>query len=194
MTNSRDQKRIQLISLANEVMNAYGVKKTTLDDIAFAAGMATPSLYYYFKNKNEVVREVLSVTLNSTRKIINTVIHAGAPPEAQLKLLAQAFYASIKHAPFVMNIDNQTKSEVVIVARDLIDIFNRDLAGMIEAILKAGNKTGVFVVEDYELAAETITNCLWGLLEKVAGTPEIEFLEQKIDSLLAMFVYGLKKR
>jgi AcrR family transcriptional regulator len=175
-------------------MNSYGVKKTTLDDIASAAGMSTPSLYYYFKNKNEVVREVLSVTLNSARRIIDMVIHAGAPPEAQLKLLAQAFYASIKQAPFVMNIDNQTKSEVVIVARDLIDIFNRDLAAMIENILKAGNKTGAFVADDYALTAETMTSCLWGVLEKAAGTLEIELLEKKIDSLLTLFVYGLKKR
>ena len=34
-----------------------GPHKTTLDDIARKAGMAKTSLYYYFKDKTEIIRE-----------------------------------------------------------------------------------------------------------------------------------------
>ena len=51
--------RLQLIMAAAETFHRYGFKKTTMDDIAFAAGKGKSSLYYYFKNKEEVFEAVV---------------------------------------------------------------------------------------------------------------------------------------
>lgn len=51
--------RLQLITAAAQTFDRYGFKKTTMDDIALAAGKGKSSLYYYFKNKEEVFEAVV---------------------------------------------------------------------------------------------------------------------------------------
>lgn len=51
--------QLQLIKAAAQIFQRYGFKKTTMDDIAFAAGKGKSSLYYYFKNKEEVFEAVV---------------------------------------------------------------------------------------------------------------------------------------
>ena len=56
---SREEKRKVLLQAASEALMEYGPHKTTLDDIARRAGMSKTSLYYYFRDKNEIVRAII---------------------------------------------------------------------------------------------------------------------------------------
>jgi AcrR family transcriptional regulator len=56
---AHEDKRQQLVEAAAEVFLRYGYRKTTLDDIAEAAGLQKSSLYHYFENKDELFREAL---------------------------------------------------------------------------------------------------------------------------------------
>ena len=52
MVDSGKEKRKQLVQVAQrDDIQEHGMRKTTLEDIARAAGMATISLYYYFNKK-----------------------------------------------------------------------------------------------------------------------------------------------
>ncbi len=55
----RKDKRQKLVEAAAQVFLRYGYRKTTLDDIAEAAGLQKSSLYHYFENKDELFRESL---------------------------------------------------------------------------------------------------------------------------------------
>jgi TetR/AcrR family transcriptional regulator, biofilm operon repressor len=48
----------------------YGFEKTTLDDIAKEVGLNKASLYYYYKNKEEIF---LDITTNATRQFLETL-------------------------------------------------------------------------------------------------------------------------
>jgi len=49
-----DSVREQILQAASEVFLKWGIKKTTMEDIARAAGKGKSTLYYYFKNKEEI--------------------------------------------------------------------------------------------------------------------------------------------
>jgi AcrR family transcriptional regulator len=49
-------KRGTIIAAAFDVFINYGFRKTSMDDIARAAGMSRPALYQVFKNKTEIFR------------------------------------------------------------------------------------------------------------------------------------------
>lgn len=49
----------QILDAAQTVFNKYGVQKTTIEDIARSAGKAKSSLYYYFRNKDEIFQKVI---------------------------------------------------------------------------------------------------------------------------------------
>lgn len=53
---SASDKRDQVIAAAFDVFINYGFRKTSMDDIARAAGMSRPALYQVFRNKTEIFR------------------------------------------------------------------------------------------------------------------------------------------
>jgi len=63
-----------LIAAAAQTFHRYGFKKTTMDDIAFASGKGKSSLYYYFKNKEEVFEAVVDKEANQLKDDILTSI------------------------------------------------------------------------------------------------------------------------
>jgi len=54
-TRQRNLKRQTIISEASRLFNYQGTKATTLDDIANTLGLTKTSLYYYARNKEELV-------------------------------------------------------------------------------------------------------------------------------------------
>lgn len=54
------EKRRRLTRAAARVLHEQGVERTTLADIARAAGVPVGNVYYYFKTKDELVRAALS--------------------------------------------------------------------------------------------------------------------------------------
>jgi AcrR family transcriptional regulator len=45
-----------IINSAKKLMQQYGLKKTTMDDIAKAAVKSKSTLYYYFKDKEDILQ------------------------------------------------------------------------------------------------------------------------------------------
>ncbi len=64
-----------LIMAAAQTFQRYGFKKTTMDDIAYAAGKGKSSLYYYFKNKEEVFEAVVDKEANQLKDDILSSVH-----------------------------------------------------------------------------------------------------------------------
>jgi AcrR family transcriptional regulator len=55
----REASKEQLVKIAAELFAERGVEATSLADIADAAGMTTPALYHYFRNRRELVAEAM---------------------------------------------------------------------------------------------------------------------------------------
>ncbi len=53
-TSKRSDRRLQILNAAREVFARYGYEKATLEDIGQRCGLNKASLYYYFRNKEEL--------------------------------------------------------------------------------------------------------------------------------------------
>ena len=57
---TKDEIIIQaIIDAAKKLIQQYGLNKTTMEDIAKAAGKGKSTLYYYFKSKEDIFDEVI---------------------------------------------------------------------------------------------------------------------------------------
>ncbi|GAB3168452.1 TetR/AcrR family transcriptional regulator [Telluribacter humicola] len=63
----KEEKRNVILNGALEVFTRYGYDKTTLDDIGKVVGLNKASLYYYYKNKEEIF--LATVLRESQREI-----------------------------------------------------------------------------------------------------------------------------
>lgn len=80
-------KRERLIAAAAETIYAAGVEKTTLADIAAAAGIPLGNVYYYFKTKDALVQAVVEAHLAEARAMLAGIDHAYPGPRERLKAL-----------------------------------------------------------------------------------------------------------
>ena len=88
MTDSATQsKRERLIAAARETIYQQGIEKTTLADIAAAAGVPLGNIYYYFKTKHEIVEAVVQSHLVEARAMLAALDDAYDSPRARLKAL-----------------------------------------------------------------------------------------------------------
>ena len=58
-----DNKRTRILDAAVAKFSAYGVARTSMADIAAAAGMSRPALYQHYSNKEEIFRSMMERVL-----------------------------------------------------------------------------------------------------------------------------------
>jgi len=80
-------KRERLVAAALEMLYQQGIEKTTLADIAAAAGVPLGNVYYYFKTKNDIVQAVVESHIVEARAMLAAIEAAHDDPRDRLKTL-----------------------------------------------------------------------------------------------------------
>ncbi len=69
METDKDQNvKNEIILQAQALFQQYGLKKTTMDEIASACGKAKSTLYHHFKSKEEVFESVVEIEMLNLRR------------------------------------------------------------------------------------------------------------------------------
>lgn len=182
----------QIIEAAGIVFERYGFKKTTMDDIAYAAGKGKSSLYYYFKNKEEVFEAVVAHEAKQLVAEINKAINASHSAVDKLRS-----YVNIRMKRFVQrgNLATALNDNFLATFAFIEKIRNnyRDFeVEMIAGIISHGIENNEFKPIDANFTGEAILTCMIGfevpLLTKTHTTEESV---KKINNVIDMFFYGI---
>ena len=65
-----NEQRKRILVAARKLIRYFGVKKTSIEDIASEAGMSKANIYYYFKSKDEICTEVMLIESRKLQKKI----------------------------------------------------------------------------------------------------------------------------
>ena len=95
-----------ILAGAKKLFGKHGLKKTTMEDIAMAAGKGKSTLYYYFPSKKEIFEAVVEHEMKSVVKNIRESVNASVSAREKLKSFIKAQVTSI--------IGNQSFREVVL--------------------------------------------------------------------------------
>jgi TetR/AcrR family transcriptional repressor of nem operon len=82
-------KRERLVAAACQVLWEQGVERTTLADIALAAGVPVGNVYYYFKTKDQLVEAAIDAHAGELRAMLSG-LDRRRTPQARLKGLIRA--------------------------------------------------------------------------------------------------------
>lgn len=97
-TTRADAQRARVLSVSAEIFSRQGFRATSMNEIAAAVGLSKPTLYHYFRSKEELLvriySEVLDESLEGARK---TVAAASAPLEAIRNLIAERVVYTCEH-------------------------------------------------------------------------------------------------
>ena len=154
-------RRAELVEAARELFDKNGIKNTQVSQIVDKVGVAKGLFYYYFKSKEEIVNEVVSVVMTELR-------------EASERILADdalTFYqkASEFLALYMDMIDQISGDEEENLA-NMLEVFSRNsiaqdandlLQEQISRLLEQGVKEKILTTAYPE---ETIRILIFGLL------------------------------
>ena len=120
MLQTTPDKRGTILSAAFDVFINYGFRKTSMDDIARAAGMSRPALYQVFRNKTEIFRA-------ASMSILEHIGHAARAAFATDKPFAERLYDSLDRSI----LDLHRKIDATPHGAELMGV-NEEVAGDIE--------------------------------------------------------------
>jgi len=183
---------VQIIEAAGVTFDRYGFKKTTMDDIAYAAGKGKSSLYYYFKNKEEVFEAVVD---HEAEHLKDEIYEALNKTDRAIEKLRR--YILIRMRRFVNrgNLYKALTDNFLTTFSFIEKIRDRHREWeleMLETILQKGIDQKEFKQVDIQFISNAILIAMIGFempLLKKAET-ETEF-DQKINEVTSMLFYGI---
>lgn len=91
--------RARILSEATRLFAELGYAATSVREVVEAAGVTKPAMYYWFRNKEELFREALSVQLGHLSKICDDACSGEGSPEGRLCDFVHAYLAQAETNP-----------------------------------------------------------------------------------------------
>ncbi len=196
MTNSTDkeQRRMEILKVATKLFSRFGLKKTSLEDIAKSLNLVKTSIYYYFKSKAELFSAVISHESNILLKKIEEEISKYDSPKDKLK----AYYITrMDYINKLVNLNKITKK----AAKEILPLAEKERITFIEAekkivsnILKKGISENIFKINDPEFVAVAIIASMKGLESSLLIYLDRKINKEDNNAMLDIFFNGILKR
>ncbi len=190
----RKKERERIIQNARQVFKKFGSKKATMNDIAEASGKAKSSVYYYFKSKDDVYNAVIYNEAKKYREKVLQTIKETENPELQLKSYILIRLQTDKiYSNFYYAMTHLSKLSSPFIQR-LKKIYDNEELRIFSNILKKGIEKGYFDIYDIKYAAVGIVTAMRGIETMLLHKYEKPEVENKIDNILKIILYGIVKR
>jgi AcrR family transcriptional regulator len=157
--NKFERRRLEILRSAAKAFGRHGFYGSSVDDIAHALHMNKANLYYYFRNKEEILYFCHDYSLDLLLKILKDVEAGGSSPEEKVRKLVVTFVHVIidelHGTGLTQNLValSRWRLRKIIAKRDE---FDRGL----RRILKEGIRSGVFRKNDRKLLTFAILGAI----------------------------------
>lgn len=141
-------RRLDIIKRAAEVFARKGVAQTSMEDIASAVGIKREGVYYYFKNRDVILLEIILPQSRSLLSGLERIIDGSGSPHDKLRAAIEHHLGAYNPNYLEMSI---TLRESLIVQNgerfsELKEIWDR-YDRLFSELIAAGQKSGDFNAE-----------------------------------------------
>jgi len=194
MALALSKKRDNILAAAEKIFARFGIKKTTMEEIAKAARMGKSTLYYYFKSKEEVYAEVNEKESTLLKSKLQEAIDEVQDPRDQMGAYI------LTRMTYLRNLSNYytTLTAEYLEHYAFVEKIRKDFTDyeiqMISRILKNGNQKNTFSVPKVAPTARMIALALKGMEYPLIIEEKEEKLEPMIKLMLDVLFNGLLTR
>jgi len=195
----RSRKRLKthdlILETARKIFAYFGIKKTTIDEIARKAGIGKGTIYNYYASKGELFAAVIKREEQELKKLILDEIKKTNDPRKQLK---NFIVIKIKHLYNLKNFYKITEEALYKIypeAETIIKGYYKFEKRELTKILHRGINNKIFKSVNINKTVETILDVLHSLelywLRNKNTT--IDKILRKINFLMDIFYNGIEK-
>ena len=165
----RQLKRMAILRVAAQAFNQAGFRQTSLTDLAAQLNVTKPTLYYYVKNKDDILRGILEVAMDELRAVIATEQGTQANGLEKLRYFFQR-YAAVMTDDFGACLILTRVSALETKFRDHYHTASREVSSAVRQIISEGIADGSLAPCDPKYVASALLGTMnetvyWHLVE-----------------------------
>ncbi len=191
----KEEIRETIVNVARKIFTRNGFRKTTMEEIAIAAGMGKSSIYYYFKSKEEIFSAVVEWEAAELKMRLNRVISKDDSPITKLKayiLFRLHYVRTLENFYAALNEESLSHMDFILEIRQNFDLEEQQL---VRGILEEGMNSGVFQLNSSKIGAIAISTMMKGLeLPLILSKEHKTDREELLEDLIRVLFYGIIKR
>lgn len=155
----REEKRQAVLLAAVRLFNAKGFHSTSLDDVAEALQVTKPTIYHYFKSKDDVLFECCQVGLRDMTAAFGAAMAQGGNGAVRLRALMVS-YGLLMTRDFGMCITRTADSELSPSSLVRFRALKRDVDQFLRRAIREAMADGSIATADVHLTAFTISGAI----------------------------------
>ncbi|HEX2938441.1 MAG TPA: TetR/AcrR family transcriptional regulator [Ruminiclostridium sp.] len=152
----KTEKRKKIADAARELFTEFGYKSVSMDQIAQKAGVAKGTLYLYFKDKNDLLNQLVDELFGSFKDFIKNVENNKLQLIQELHEIVYNFLMYRHNQKFLFRIAKEAEELKTPEACNVIETIDKEIAGYIEDRLDVAVKEGVIKSCDTSILAFVI--------------------------------------
>jgi TetR/AcrR family transcriptional regulator len=133
-----DDKRRAILDRSAELFAEHGYDRASMSKIAEACGVSKANLYHYYKDKEELLFDVIRFHLEELLEVVEAADRPDLAPEARLKELVAALLEAYRDADAQHSVQinglrllpADRQGELKAMERDLVKIFSEAVEGV----------------------------------------------------------------
>ncbi len=149
-------KRERIIATAVELFYNNGLSNTTLEAVADQMNVTKPFIYSHFKSKSDLLAEICSRGIRASLDALNRAVASEGSATDKLAMLARDFMLAVLSNQAHIAIYNREEKHLSPTDSESINNMRREFDRKFCALLKEGEATGEFVVDDVQLTSLAI--------------------------------------
>lgn len=198
--NNEELVKDEILAVARNLIQQYGLQKVTMQDIAKAAGKGKSTLYYYFKSKEEIFDEVVVQEMNNF--FINSKYSVEQESEFKDKLKAYVITKirtlELQRQKYKFLIENDSYYfDFNSYFKKMRFLYDKKELKLIRSILQTGVEAKLINKEKLkgekaQLVAELFLTSIRGLELEIFVNETFNNLEKKTNLIIELLIEGLK--
>ena len=189
-----------ILEAAQNRFGAFGLMKTTMQEIASDLSMSKGNLYYYFPDKEHLYKAVVEKEQNEFIKMFGEKLEKISDPEVMLSEYVEIRLSYFKTLINLNRLSFEASSNINNVLGDIWVEFRKKEVDIVKSILSKGKDQKVFKILDIDETASIFVDLLKGLrmveLHKkrifYIDEDEYKVLKKKMKIFTELFIKGLK--
>ena len=161
-----DHIREEILEEAQKLFRQFGLKKTTMEDIAKAMGKGKSTLYYYFCSKEDIFDAVILKEMGEVFNSVAQAVEKAVSAEEKLKAFTITKIKSVQKKANLYKIVRGEMQENMRCMKHLHAEYDIQETKLVREILKFGVENGEFtrlIIKELDILPSVMVSSLRGL-------------------------------
>lgn len=197
ITDKEDSIRDEILQEAQKLFRQYGVRKTTMEDIAKAMGKGKSTLYYYYSSKEDIFDAVILKEMGEVFNSVKQAVEKAASAEDKLKAFSLTKIKLVQKRVNLCKVVKGEMQDTMHCIKHLHAEYNNQEVSLVKNILAFGVQNGEFhksIGRELDILPEVMVSSLRGLEQDLFVNARFARLEPRLDTIMGILIRGLKNK